>query len=92
MDQKPMGRYIRIDGNKATVSGIDNGPNVTVEALNEDCIVLKFGGHSYWSGIGMQSYAATERAVFRIVRKRDDIGGFEVEPLISYPTRREAGI
>lgn len=87
-DSRGFGTLISITGELAHVVGYDLGPNVTVEACNDACIVLKIGGHNYWASIGRQAYAPTERAVFQIDKKLDE-GRYAVHPLIQYRTRKK---
>lgn len=55
--------------------GVDTGETKVVDISEKaGLIALKIGGHRFWSGIGMRSYAPAHYAVYRIeeLAKCDD--------------------
>jgi hypothetical protein len=60
--------------NKCKRVGLDE-PVATVMEVQEDYMLIKIPGHSYWSGRGMQSYASPEMVV---LQRRENGWWYEV--------------
>lgn len=91
-----LGGYtIRAEGTSARVKlrGIDNGGWGQVLAESDEFMVVKWPGHKYWSGRGMQSYSPPIVTVYRKTIKTPVLGDPEpaewIEPLVSYSAGRK---
>ena len=80
----------RKETNQVIEPGVNRGGNGIIIAENESVIVVKWPGHSYWSGRGEQDYQPVSRAVYQIDAVTDR--AIKVTPLIGWegkePTAR----
>ena len=89
-------RFVSIRGNDENgytldVHGVE-APTATVLRMTRDYIVAKTPGSKYWSGIGLQGYAAPEVDVYRVKDWQREEAGIiyvEVEQLMSYEVGRK---
>ena len=75
---------------KVKLHGRD-APEADLVAYNNDLLVIKVPGHSYWVGLGMaRGYAGTEYQIFRAVSAISNSVEVSVSAtkLLSFPARK----